>query len=130
MLCQHLGFEENTNDTIDFDSIANGEKIATGHLVCHKPQPNHEISCCIYLEPSTTTSEVTIPYVRCKSNHDIIIAMQRRRQGGECYPPDRIARFKELHVERLVKMLSRTFEKHFIFFFISLLQASYATHHY
>ena len=65
MLCQYLGFEENTTNNIGTNSIASGQQIATGDLICYKTQPSSEISCCVYLEPSTTSSRTTIPYVTC-----------------------------------------------------------------
>ena len=66
MLCQHLGFEENTNNNIDNGSIASGEQIASGDVICYKTQrPNRETSCCIYLKPLTTASETTVQYVIC-----------------------------------------------------------------
>jgi hypothetical protein len=65
MLCQHLGFGENTNTSIGNSSTTSREQIARGHLICYEAHPYTEISCCIYLEPLTTTSETTIPYVTC-----------------------------------------------------------------
>ena len=83
MLCQHLGFEENTNTSIDNGSIASGQNITTGHLMCYKTQRNSEISCCIYLEPFTTTPVTTIPYVTCgRFNHYYTLISVEGFQNG------------------------------------------------
>ena len=65
LLCQHLGFEE--DDDFRHKSINRGQKIATGNLICYKPQSGGGgTSCCAYLQRSTTTSKTAIPNARCK----------------------------------------------------------------
>ena len=63
MLCQHLGFEDTA--VISTAQLYGRRQIATGDLICYKTQSS-ETSCCVHLQPSTTTSSITLPYVRCK----------------------------------------------------------------
>ncbi len=65
MMCQHLGFEETASNSIDTRQLGSGRHIATGDLICYNTQSS-ETSCCVHLQPSTTTSSITFPYVRCK----------------------------------------------------------------
>ena len=71
-LCQHLGFGEIemtiTGRTRDIDDIA------TGDLVCYNKQPSGT-SCCAYLQPSKTSSSITVPFANCKC--------ERRFEGGK-----------------------------------------------
>lgn len=64
LLCKHLGFDESSEDKIN-GSTRSIEKIATGDFVCYNTQPSGT-SCCAYLQPSTTTTTSSIPYVNCK----------------------------------------------------------------
>ena len=64
MLCQHLGFEEITGNNMETKQLESGQKIATGDLICYNTQLT-KTSCCVHLEPSTTTTTTVAPYVRC-----------------------------------------------------------------
>ena len=65
MLCQHLGFETFDGITTETRKLISGQQIATGDLICYNSQPNGT-SCCIHLEPSTSSTSTKIPYVNCK----------------------------------------------------------------
>ena len=65
MLCQQLGFSEADKNDIVRKEVASGQEIASGHLVYNNTQPSGS-PCCVYLEPSTTSSIVNLPYVTCE----------------------------------------------------------------
>ena len=65
MLCQHLGFEENNGNRIETRQLGSVQQIVTGDLICYNKQPS-EISCCVHLEPSISTTSTKTAYVRCK----------------------------------------------------------------
>ena len=65
MLCQHLGFEEINGNKIETRRLGSGQQIASGDLICYNTQSSGT-SCCAHLEPSTSTTSIRIPYVRCK----------------------------------------------------------------
>ena len=65
MLCQHFGFEEITGNNLETQQLPSGEAITAGDLICYNKEVNGT-SCCVHLEPSTTTTTTEVPYVRCK----------------------------------------------------------------
>ena len=65
MLCQHLGFEEMNGNIIETKQLETELQIAAGDLICYNTQSSRT-SCCVHLEPSTSTTSITIPYTRCK----------------------------------------------------------------
>ena len=74
-LCQHLGFEETDSNVIQDVRLGSGQQIATGDLICYNTKPSGT-SCCVHLEPSTSTKSTSFPYVRCK--------YCLRAAGGNC----------------------------------------------
>lgn len=74
MLCKHLGFDvDGNNELMSFD-IASGQKIATGDVMCYTTCSN-ETSCCMHLQPSTTTSSTSIPNLYCKYTYSVMHAL-------------------------------------------------------
>ncbi len=65
MLCQHLGFHEIDAHSVSEGRFVSGTEIASGDLMCYKEQPSGT-SCCVHLEPSTTTRDVSMPFARCE----------------------------------------------------------------
>ena len=67
MLCQHLGFEETASNDIAtaYRRSTTGLHFATGDLICYNTRSS-ETSCCVHLQPSTTTASITLPNAKCK----------------------------------------------------------------
>ena len=65
MLCRHLGFGETSVNAVKLVEVGTNEQIATGDLMCYNTESSG-ISCCVHLVPSTTASNVNIPYAECK----------------------------------------------------------------
>ena len=67
MLCQHLGFQETVDNSIEKRSLRNSQNIATGDLICYATTQPSGTSCCVHeLQPSASTSSFRIPHVKCK----------------------------------------------------------------
>ncbi|XP_028399530.1 uncharacterized protein LOC114522942 [Dendronephthya gigantea] len=62
-LCQHLGFKGTVGSIVKTEVIEPGREIASGDLCYDVPQNER---CCVHLNPSTTTTTVKAPYVKCK----------------------------------------------------------------
>ncbi|CAB4004016.1 receptor-type tyrosine- phosphatase epsilon-like, partial [Paramuricea clavata] len=65
MLCHHLGFSETNANVIFIGRFRQRHNIATGNLICYNTQPNGTF-CYIHPVPSTITSNVDMPYAKCK----------------------------------------------------------------
>ncbi|XP_028416881.1 uncharacterized protein LOC114541103 isoform X2 [Dendronephthya gigantea] len=70
--CQYLGFKGSNNSAKDTRNVGVGENIATGDFLCHDQKPN-QITCCIHLEPATTTANVALPYASCKMCQNSVV---------------------------------------------------------
>ena len=83
MLCQHLGFrktDKNAVVTLVEGIFGRGHRIATGDLICYKKKSSGT-SCCVNLAPSTTKSDVRMPYVKCKYHVYVMFQIQISEQG-------------------------------------------------
>ena len=65
MLCRHFGFDEIDDNLIEVRQLGAEKQIASGDLICYNGEQN-KTSCCVHLTPSISTTNTTIPYVRCK----------------------------------------------------------------
>jgi hypothetical protein len=72
MLCRHLGFKETDAKHPETNPFRLNYRIAIGDLICYNTQPS-VTSCCVHLVPSIASSNVQIPYVRCKYDITVII---------------------------------------------------------
>ncbi len=75
MFCQYLGFNETDANLIDMREISSGQATAAGNLICYNTKPSR-ISCCVHLEPKTTTSKVYLAYAACEYLHVISIVFE------------------------------------------------------
>jgi hypothetical protein len=83
MLCQHLRFHETDAHLVTDGRFRSGTEIASGDLMCYKEQPSGT-SCCVHLEPSTTTRDVRIPFATCEYTACITIIIIPTPGGNVC----------------------------------------------